>query len=206
MGVLSISMSSITPKTSKTINISNNIHGSPFSNVKDTSKTPNTFIPPTNITLNRDRVFKNFTIDPNTGFIVHNGEHKFNGFTVNKKITLLKSLPSIWPNKTKAIHSIGINSTTFYNHYHNDSKFKEAFDKVWKESEDLHLDELESTAIMNAKTVRGVADRIFMLKSWRNERYGERKRLEINLDQSSVKNLNSKADAYDIEDTEYTIE
>lgn len=104
-----------------------------------------------------------------TGFLEPSKNYSLTGFDSTRKQQILEYLKINW-NISAACEHTGISRQVFYYAFKDDPEFKSAVDNV-RES---HLDQLEQTMFNNAKTEKGTADRIFALKSWRRERYGER--------------------------------
>lgn len=113
-------------------------------------------------------------VDPVTGFLQPSQNYNLTGFNGQLKQAIVNYLCEDY-NITRACHAVGLkDSRVFYHHIRLDNEFKAAVDNAREQ----HLDDLESTMFRNAKDVKGVADRIFALKSWRKERYGERTTIE----------------------------
>lgn len=107
--------------------------------------------------------------DLDSGFLQPSKNYNLVGFTAEKKRAVLDYLRTSY-NISQAIKISGMDRGSFYLALRNDPAFKQAVN----ETREQHLDDLEQTMFNNGKTEKGTADRIFALKSWRKERYGDK--------------------------------
>lgn len=141
--------------------------------------------------------------DEETGFLEPSLNYSLTGFNAQTKSLVVHFLREDY-NISKACESVGINPRNFYHHLRLDEAFRLAVDQA----REHHLDELESTMFRNAKTEKGTADRIFALKSWRRERYGERTTIEHGRKDSAdqlFERLQESGKIINIESADYSV-
>lgn len=116
----------------------------------------------------------NMSVDPETGFLTPTNQYSLTGFTAEKKKKFVSHLRKEY-NIGRSAKLAGISYYAYVDHMQVDPVFKQAV----KEALECHLDDAESKMISNAKTDRGTADRIFLLKNRRKSIYGDRVNLSV---------------------------
>lgn len=118
-----------------------------------------------------DRVhLPNHTVDLATGFIESNAYPQ--AFDAKKKLAFLELYKQNGLKMHRTCKDVGVKYETFAKHYRDDPVFHKAFEDAKTE----YFDELEGVSRSNALNPRSVIERIFQLKSFFPEKYGDGKR------------------------------
>lgn len=106
--------------------------------------------------------------DPETGMMTAAGSQLvIHHFNAERKLQCAALLRIHYPKVGKVCKLIGINRTTFYNHYNQDAKFKELIDEIRED----RMDDIESIMQENATDKSGFLDRIATLRAHRPHLY-----------------------------------
>lgn len=99
--------------------------------------------------------------------LVEGVNHQVNSFNPERKLQCLELLKTHWPKIGKVCKIIGINRTTFYNHYNQDSAFKTLVDDI----RDDRMEDIESVMQDNATNPMGFLDRMATLRAYKPHLY-----------------------------------
>lgn len=134
-----------------------------------------------------------------TGLVMGTNRH-VNSFSPERRIQFLKLLKTQWPKIGKVCKIIGINPTTYYNYYNQDSNFRELVDSI----RDERMEDIESVMQENAMNPStGFLDRMATLRAYKPHLYNpahkvivERQdHLTIDVAQERVNRLRTVIDA-----------
>lgn len=126
--------------------------------------------------------------DAQTGFIHSTARNSFSAEDKLKFIEMAQSYvdKEEYPDINFICRKLGFNIRTFWRHYDADDVFKEAFENIEEQIENV----LNRNLISNAKKANGVGAAAFWLKNRISKRWSDNPgNLQINVDMSSLKKV-----------------
>lgn len=129
-------------------------------------------------------MYNKMVVNPKTGFLEQ--PNYLPAFDSDKKLRLLDYLEKQPFKISFACEAVGVDTATFYKHLVLDATFAQQIQKL----KTRRIEEVEQKLADMATVKEQVADRIFFLKSWKQDRYNPIQRSEstirIEIDTSSV--------------------